>query len=157
MRLFCYIEIHGRKGEYNSSSINEVLITIKTIMAKYVDGFVFVVPKKKMRAYKEMATVGKKMWMKHGALDYKECVGDDLKPKAMGGMKQRFFTEMAKAKGGEMVCFSFIVYKSKQHRNQVNAKVMKDPMMNDPKWKDKPMPFDMKRFAYGGFKVIVDA
>src|SRR3989344_1004707 len=126
-------------------------------MAKYVDGFVFVVPKKKMGDYRKMATLGKKIWMKHGALDNKECVGDDLRPKNMGGMKQRFFTEMAKAKGGEMVCFSFIVYKSKSHRNTVNAKVMKDPMMNDPKWKDKPMPFDMKRFAYGGFKVIVGA
>ena len=125
-------------------------------MAKYVDGFVFVVSKKKVADYRKMA-VGKKMWMKYGALDYKECMGDDLRPKGMGSMKHRLFPEMAKAKSGEMVCFSFIVYKSKSHRDQVNAKVMKDPMMNDPKWKDKPMPFGMKRFAYGGLKVVVDA
>ncbi|HEY4487752.1 MAG TPA: DUF1428 domain-containing protein [Candidatus Paceibacterota bacterium] len=126
-------------------------------MAKYADGFVFVVPKKKVAAYRKMAALGKKMWMKYGALDYKECMGDDLRPKGMSGMKHRLFPEMAKAKGGETVWFSFIVYKSKSHRDQVNAKVMKDPIMNDPKWKDKPMPFDMKRFAYGGFKIVVDA
>jgi uncharacterized protein YbaA (DUF1428 family) len=126
-------------------------------MAKYVDGFVFVVPKKKLAEYRKMAQFGKKMWRKYGALDYKECVGDDLQPKAMGGMKPRLFSEMSKAKSGETVWFSFIVYKSKKHRDAVNAKVMKDPIMNDPKWKDKPMPFDMKRFAYGGFRVVVDA
>jgi len=125
-------------------------------MAKYVDGFVFVVPKKKLAEYRKMAQLGRKMWKKYGALDYKECVGDDLRPKPMGGMKLRLFSEMAKAKSEEAVWFSFIVYKSKKHRNAVNAKVMKDPIMNDPKWKDKPMPFDMKRFAYGGSKVVVD-
>jgi uncharacterized protein YbaA (DUF1428 family) len=125
-------------------------------MAKYVDGFVIVVPKNKQDEYKKMAQLGKKIWMKYGALDYKECVGDDLSPKAMGDMKPRSFLEMANAKSGETVWFSFIVYKSRQHRDQVNAKVMKDPAMNDPKWKDKPMPFDMKRFAYAGFKVIVE-
>jgi len=103
-----------------------------------------------------MAQLGKKMWLKHGALDYKECAGDDLKPKPMGDMKPRSFMEMAKAKPGETVLFSFIVYKSKKHRDAVNARVMKDPAMNDPQWKDKPMPFDMKRFAYGGFAVLVD-
>ena len=75
----------------------------------------------------------------------------------MGGMKPRAFTEMAKAKSGETVWFSFIVFKSKKHRNQVNAKVMKDPIMNDPEWQNKPMPFDMKRMAYGGFKTVVGA
>jgi uncharacterized protein YbaA (DUF1428 family) len=124
-------------------------------MAKYVDGFVFVVPKKNMAAYKKMAQLGKKLWMKYGALDYKECMGDDLKPN-MGGMKSRLFPEMARAKPGDAVWFSFIVYKSKKHRDEVNAKVMKDPAMNDPKYKDMPMPFDMKRMAYGGFKVVVD-
>ena len=124
---------------------------------KYVDGFVLVVPKKKLAAYRKMAQFGKKIWMKYGALDYKECVGDDLRPKGMGGMKHRLFSEMAKAKSGETVWFSFIVYKSKKHRDQVNKKVMKDPAMNDPKNMTMPMPFDMKRFAYGGFKVIVDA
>lgn len=123
---------------------------------KYVDGFVFVVPKKKLAAYRTMARFGKKIWMKYGALDYKECVGDDLRPKAMGEMKPLSFVQIAKAKPNETVWFSFIVYKSKKHRDEVNAKVMKDPVMNDPTWKDKPMPFDMKRFAYGGFTVIVD-
>ena len=124
---------------------------------RYVDGFVFVVPKKKLAEYRKMAQWGGKMWKKHGALGSMECVGDDLRPKAMGGIKHRLFSEMAKANSGETVWFSFIVYKSKKHRDAVNAKVMKDPIMNDPKWRDKPMPFDMKRFAYGGFKVIVAA
>jgi uncharacterized protein YbaA (DUF1428 family) len=129
----------------------------KDTSKKYVDGFVFVVPKKNLAVYRKMAQLGKKVWMKHGALDYKECVGDDLRPNAMGGMKPLSFSKMAKTKSGETVWFSFIVYASKKHRDQVNTKVMKDPIMNDPKWKDKPMPFDMKRFAYGGFKVIVGA
>lgn len=126
-------------------------------MAKYVDGFVFVVPKKKLAQYRKMAQLGKKLWMKHGAIDYKECVGDDLKPKSMGGPKPLSFTKLAKAKAGEVVWFSFIVYKSKQHRDAVNAKVMKDPAMNDPNYQPQAMPFDVKRMAYGGFKVIVDA
>lgn len=124
--------------------------------AKYVDGFVLVVPKKKFAEYRKMAEMGKKMWMKYGALDYKECVGDDMQPKGMGGMKYLFFPKMAKAKPSEDVWFSFIVYKSKKHRDEVNARVMKE-MMKDPKNKDMRMPFDMKRMAYGGFKVVVDA
>lgn len=122
----------------------------------YVDGFVFVVPKAKIAEYKKMAQFGKKMWRKHGALDYKECMGDDLSPKSMG-MSHRSFVDAARAKKGETVWLSFIVYKSRKHRDQVNKKVMSDPVMNDPKWKDMPMPFDMKRMAYGGFKVMVDA
>lgn len=127
-------------------------------MPKYVDGFVLVVPKGREADYKKMAQLGKKVWMKHGALDYKECVGDDLQPKGMemGGTKARTFTEMAKAKSGDTVWFSFIVYKSKKHRDQVNAKVMKDPAMHPDKMKDMPMPLDMKRFAFGGFRVEVD-
>lgn len=121
----------------------------------YVDGFVLVVPKKKVQAYKKMAQQGGKLWKKYGALDYKECVGDDLHPN-MGGMKASSFPKITRLKKGETVWFSFIVYKSKKHRDQVNAKVMKDPAMNDPTWKDKPMPFDMKRMAYGGFKTIVE-
>ena len=104
-----------------------------------------------------MAQWGRKLWLKHGALDYKECMGDDLRSKSMGSPKPLTFTRMAKAKAGETVWFSFIVYRSKKHRDEVNAKVMKDPIMNDPKWKDMPMPFDAKRMAYGGFKVVVDA
>ena len=120
-------------------------------MAKYVDGFVLVVPKKKAAEYRKMATMGKKMWMEHGALDYKECVGDDLKTKSMGGMKPRSFTEMAGAKPSETVWFSFIVFKSKKHRDQVNAKVMKEMEEQGDKYKDMPMLFDMQRMAVGGF------
>ena len=122
---------------------------------KYVDGFVLVVPKKRATEYRKMAEIGKKMWMKYGALDYKECIGDDLNIKPMGGMKALSFIKMAKTKPTEDVWFSFIVYKSKKHRDEVNTKVMKE-MMKDPKSKDMPMPFDMKKMAYGGFKVIVD-
>src|SRR3990167_3383954 len=112
-------------------------------MAKYVDGFVIVAPKKSVAMYRKMAQMGKKLWKKHGALDYKECIGDDLHPKGMGGMKPRSFMEAAKARKGETVWFSFIVYRSKKHRDEVNAKVMKDPAMSDPQWKDMPMPFDI--------------
>ena len=104
-----------------------------------------------------MATLGKKLWLKYGALDYKECQGDDLNPKGMPGMKARTFVDAANAKSGETVWFSYIVFKNKKHRDEVNKKVMKDPAMNDDAWKDKPMPFDMKRFVYGGFKVEVGA
>lgn len=121
----------------------------------YVDGFVFVVPKKKIAQYKKMARLGKKVWMRNGALDYMECVGDDLKPKAMGGMKPLSFIKLARAKANETVWFSFIIYKSKKHRNAVNKAIMKDPAMSDPSWAEMPMPFDMKRFAYGGFKVAI--
>jgi uncharacterized protein YbaA (DUF1428 family) len=122
---------------------------------KYIDGFVFVVPKNKFSEYQKMARWGAKLWKKHGALDYKECVGDDLHPKGMGGPIPLTFLKMAKAKSGEVVWFSFIGFRSKKHRDHVNAKVMKDPIMQDPKWKKMPMPFDVKRMAYGGFRVIV--
>ena len=121
----------------------------------YVDGFVFVVAKDKVASYLKMAKMASKIWMKHGALDYKESMGDDLKTKSTGGMKPRSFVEMSKAKKGETVWFSYIVFKSRKHRDQVNAKVMKDPAMNDPAWANMPMPFDVKRMAYGGFKVLV--
>ena len=122
---------------------------------KYVDGYVFVVQKKNLKAYSEMAKIAGKIWKKYGALESLECIGDDLHPK-IGGMKALTFPKMTKAKKGETVWFSFIVYKSKKHRDQVNAKVMKDPAMNQEVWKDKPMPFDTKRMAYGGFKTIVE-
>ena len=125
-------------------------------MAKYVDGFILVVPKNKVAQYTKMADEGKQMWMKHGALEYMECMGEDLVPKAMGGMKPLAFTKMAKARPGETVWFSFVVYKSKKHRDEVNKKVMDE--MNE-KYKDKKdfaMPFDMKRMAYGGFEVVVE-
>lgn len=125
-------------------------------MAKYVDGFVLVVPKKNADAYRKMAREGAKMWLKYGALDYKECLGDDMSPN-MGGTPALTFLKMAKAKEDDEVWFSFIVYKSKAHRDQVNKKVMAEMDKKAEKYKDEPMPFDMKRFAYGGFKVVVDA
>ena len=119
---------------------------------KYVDGFVLVVPEGNLPAYRKMAKMGGTVWKKYGALEYYECVGDDLEHEQAGIT----FPRMAKARAGETVIFSFIVYKSKAHRDEVNAKVMKDPLMNDPKYTNMPMPFDMKRMAYGGFKVIVE-
>ena len=126
----------------------------------YVDGFVIPVAKNKVKTYQKMAQMGKKLWTKHGALQYFECVGDDLNPKApegVPGMKTATFLKMTKTKPGETVFFSFIVYKSRAHRDAVNTKVMKDPMMSDPQFTNTPMPFDVKRMAYGGFKTLVQA
>lgn len=125
-------------------------------MAKYVDGFVLVVPKNKVAAYKKMATEGRDMWMKYGALSYFECKGDDLKTKAMGGMKPLAFTKIAKAKPNEDVWFSFVVYRSRKHRDEVNKKVMDEMNKMKDKYKDVPMPFDMNRMAYGGFEVVIE-
>ena len=118
----------------------------------YVDGFVLPVPKKNLAAYRKLARETGKVWRKHGALDLKECFVDDLE-NHWGGIP---FAKLAGAKPGETVVFSFVVYKSRAHRDQVNARVERDPFMNDPKYKDKPMPFDVKRMACAGFKVIVD-
>ncbi|MDZ4661366.1 MAG: DUF1428 domain-containing protein [Pseudomonadota bacterium] len=118
-------------------------------MSRYVDGFVIPIKKKNIKAYKKMAAWGCKIWMKYGALDYYECMGEDLKVK--WGWT---FPKMCKLKSDETVIFAYIVYKSKSHRNQVNAKVMKDPQMNMEGIK---MPFDIKRFSMGGFKVLVRA
>lgn len=117
---------------------------------RYIDGFVLPVPKKNVRAYRRMAQMGGKIWREHGALEFRECIADDLN--AEWGMP---FPRMMKLKRGETVFFSWIVFKSRAHRDSVNAKVMKDPRLGnmDP----KTMPFDMKRMAYGGFKVLVDA
>ena len=119
----------------------------------YVDGFVLVAAKKNIPAYRAMASKAGKVWKKYGALEYFECIGDDLHPKHV----TLPFPKMIRAKPGEVVIFSFIVFKSRKHRDQVNAKVMKDPFMNDSQYKDQPMPFDMKRMAYGGFTTIVQA
>ena len=116
----------------------------------YVDGFVIAVPKKNLKLYRKLAELGKKVWYKYGAVDYKECVGDDLKTKM--GIS---FRKLAKTKPGETVVFSYIVYKSRAHRDQVNKKVMKDPRIKDMCTK-YPMPFAVKRMTYGGFKVIVE-
>lgn len=125
-------------------------------MGKYVDGFVLVVPKDKIEDYKKMALEGAEIWMKYGALQYMECMGEDLAAKEMDGMRPVGFNEMAKANPDETVWFSFIVYNSKEHRDEVNAKVMEE-MSKDEKYKDSSaMPFDMKRFAYGGFEAVVE-
>ena len=116
----------------------------------YVDGFVLVVPKKKVKEYTRVARAACKIWMELGALQYVECAGDDLKCK--WGVP---FPKLAKAKPGETVFFSFIVYKSRAQRDSINKKIMKDPRM--AKMMNSPMPFDMKRMAYGGFKTVVNA
>jgi uncharacterized protein YbaA (DUF1428 family) len=115
----------------------------------YVDGFVLAVPKKKLNAYKRMAQIAARVWRDHGALDYRECVGDDLQAKF--GLP---FPKLAKLKAGETVVFAWISYKSRAHRDRVNAKVMKDKRITDS-CDPKNMPFDLKRMAYGGFKVMV--
>ena len=118
----------------------------------YVDGFVLPVPKKNVAAYRRMSTAAGKIWREHGALEYRECQGDDLKVKLGMGAS---FPRVAKSKPGEAVFFSWIVYKSRAHRDKVNAKVMQDKRlakMMDP----GSMPFDPKRMAYGGFEVLVD-
>ncbi|MEK7138318.1 MAG: DUF1428 domain-containing protein, partial [Patescibacteria group bacterium] len=117
----------------------------------YVDGFVLVVPKNKVAAYRKMAQGGKEMWMKYGALDYKECILDHAKPQHI----TLTFPKMIKAKKNETVWFSYITFKSRVHRDQVNKKVMAGMDKMAEKYKDMPMPFDMKRMAYGGFKVVV--
>jgi len=118
---------------------------------RYVDGFVVPVPKKNMPAYRRMALKAGKVWREHGALEYIECAADDVKPG-----KLTSFPQSVKLKPGETVVFSWIVYKSRAHRDRVNAKVMKDPrlasMMNP-----KTMPFDGKRMFWGGFKVMLEA
>ena len=119
-------------------------------MAGYVDGFVVPIPKKKLRAYRAMAALGAKVWKEHGAVEYRECIGEDMRSMGMT------FPKMAKLKAGETVAFSWIVYKSRSHRDKVIAKVMKDPRLAEM-MSGKEMPFDMKRMAYGGFQVIVDA
>ena len=122
-------------------------------MAKYVDGFVLVVPSDKTDEYNAVASFGRDVWMKHGALEYYECRGDDLTPQDMGGQKPRAFDEMAGATAGETVWFSFIIFKSKEHRDEVNAKVIEEMQKSG---QNEPMPFDMTRMAYGGFAVEVE-
>jgi uncharacterized protein YbaA (DUF1428 family) len=117
----------------------------------YVDGFVLPVPKKKLPAYRRMAQKAGQIWREHGALEFRECVGDDLNVK-MGVP----FPRQVKLKAGETVVFSWIRYKSRAHRDRVNAKVMSDPRL--AKMMDtKAVPFDSKRMAYGGFNILVEA
>jgi uncharacterized protein YbaA (DUF1428 family) len=127
---------HATKGAFN---------------VNYVDGYVLPLPKKNLQAYRRIAQKAGRIWREHGALEYRECVGDDLNVKM--GMP---FTRRIKLKPGETVVFSWIGFKSRAHRDRVNAKVMKDPRlakMMDP----KSMPFDVKRMVYGGFKMLIDA
>ena len=119
-------------------------------MARYVDGFVVPVPKKKLQAYRRMAQKAGKVWREHGALEYVECVADDIKPG-----KQTSFPQAVKLKPGEVVWFSWITYKSRKHRDSVMAKVMKDPRLADS-MDPKSMPFDAKRMFFGGFKTMVE-
>ena len=119
-------------------------------MGHYVDGFVIPLPKKNLRAYVRISRAAGKVWKEHGALEYRECVGEDL-----ANQMPRSFPRQMKAKRGETVVFSYIVYRSRAHRDQVNARVMKDPRME--RMTKKPMPFDCTRMACGGFEVLVEA
>ena len=115
----------------------------------YVDGFVLPIPKKNVEAYRAVARKAGKVWREYGALEYIECVADDVKPG-----KHTSFPQSVKLKPDETVVFAWIVYRSRAHRDRVNAKVMKDPRLKmDP----ASMPFDGRRMIYGGFKVMVDA
>jgi uncharacterized protein YbaA (DUF1428 family) len=118
-------------------------------MAAYVDGFVIPVPKRNIAAYRRMARRAGKVWREHGALDYVECVADDVKPG-----KLTSFPQAVKLKPGEVVWFSWIMYKSRAHRDRVNARVMKDPRLADM-MDPEALPFDGKRMFWGGFKVAV--
>jgi uncharacterized protein YbaA (DUF1428 family) len=119
-------------------------------MPQYVDGFVVPVPKKKLAAYRALSRKAGKVWREHGAIEYIECAGDDVKPG-----KLTSFPQSVKLKAGEVVVFSWILYKSRKDRDRINAKVMSDPRlakMMDP----KALPFDGKRMIFGGFKTLVE-
>jgi uncharacterized protein YbaA (DUF1428 family) len=114
----------------------------------YIDGYLIPMPKSKVGVYRKIASAAGKIWMKHGALAYVEAVGDQLDIPGVASFKKT-----ARAKPGETVVFSYIVYKSRAHRDRVNAAVMKDPKLMPP---NTPMPFDLKRMNFGGFKPLVD-
>ena len=119
-------------------------------MPRYVDGFVVPVPTDNLEAYRRMARKAGKIWKEYGALEYVECVGDDVKPG-----KVTSFPQAVKLKPNETVVFSWIVYKSRAHRDSVNAKVMKDPRLA-PMMDPKSLPFDGKRMFWGGFKTLLE-
>lgn len=125
-------------------------------MGKYVDGFVLIIPKDKTEDYKKMAVLGRDSWMKHGALEYFECRADDLTPQAGNGESSRDFADMTGATTTENVWFSFIIFESKEHRNEVNAKVMAEMETQMAEYSAIPMPFQMSRMAYAGFQVEVE-
>jgi uncharacterized protein YbaA (DUF1428 family) len=116
----------------------------------YVDGYVLPVPKKNLQVYARMARKAGKIWREHGAIEFRECVADDVKPG-----KYTSFPQSVKLKPGETVIFSWIVFKSRAHRNSVNSKVMKDPRLADM-MNPKALPFDGKRMFWGGFKILVE-
>lgn len=120
-------------------------------MARYVDGFVLPVKKDQVEAYRKIAEAAGKIWMDHGALAYVECVGDDLQVEEMIP-----FPQMAGASPDQTVIFSWIVYESREHRDQVNEAVMADKRMEALMPADESEPFDYKRMAYGGFATLVD-
>ena len=119
-------------------------------MARYVDGFVLPVPRRNLDAYRRMARKAGKIWMEHGALEYRECVAEDVKRG-----KLTSFPQSVDLKRGEVVVFAWIVYKSRAQRDRVNAKVMKDPRLADT-MDPETAPFDAKRMIYGGFEAVVD-
>lgn len=125
-------------------------------MPKYVEGFVMVVPQAQSEAYKRMAEEGKESWMRHGALAYYECKGDDLNIPKMEGDKPQSFLELARANPGEEVWFSFIIFESKEQRDEVNAKVHQEMGEKYADYEDFVMPFDPARMARGGFSVEVE-
>lgn len=116
----------------------------------YVDGYVLPLPKKNIKAYQKIAKQTGKIWIEHGALDYKESIGEDLKVKGMVS-----FATVCKAKPSETVVFAYVVFKSRKHRDSVNAKVMNDPRLHKI-CDTKNVPFDVKKMIYGGFNIIVD-
>lgn len=119
-------------------------------MAKYVDGFLIPIPTKNLAAYRKLAKKASKVWLDHGALDYYETAGDELKVKGVVS-----FAKVAKAKPRETVILAWIVYRSKAHRNAVNKKVMADPRIAT--FNPEIMPFDSNKMIYGGFKVLIEA
>ena len=120
-------------------------------MARYVDGFILPVPKKRVAEYRKLARLASKVWREHGALEYVECMAEDVKPG-----KWTSFPQAVKLKRDEVVWFSWITYRSRRHRDQINARVMKDPRLA-PYMDPKAMPFDGRRMIYGGFKAVVEA
>jgi uncharacterized protein YbaA (DUF1428 family) len=122
----------------------------RSFVMKYVDGYVLPVAKKNLQVYRRMARKAGRIWREHGALEFRECVGDDLNVKGFVPFPRRI-----KLKPGETVVFSWIVFKSRAHRDRINAKVMKDSRLADA-MNSRPLPFDSKRIVYGGFKVLVE-
>lgn len=117
---------------------------------RYVDGFVIPLPKKNLQAYRSMARKAGKIWKEHGALEYIECIAEDVKPG-----KRTSFPQSVKLKADELVVFSWIIYKSRAHRDRVNKLVMNDPRLSSM-MNPKASPFDVKRMIYGGFKTLVE-